>query len=72
MESEVAEKAYDSVAIILDGNYFYDSKKYLRSKKRTVRNLFHQLNSAKEKLMLIVKVMSRFMQCCWACCKDHT
>ena len=55
LESEVAEKAYDSVAIILDGNYFYDSKKYLRSKKRTVRNLFHQLNSAKEKLMLIVK-----------------
>ena len=55
LESEVAEKAYDSVVIILDGNYFYDSKKYLRSKKRTVRNLFHQLNSAKEKLMLIVK-----------------
>ena len=55
LESEVAEKAYDSVAIILDGNYFYDSKKYLRSKKRTVRNLFHQLNSAKERLMLIVK-----------------
>lgn len=55
LESEVAEKAYDSVAIILDGNYFYDSKKYLRSKKRTVRNLFHQLNSTKEKLMLIVK-----------------
>ena len=55
LESEVAEEAYDSVAIILDGNYFYDSKKYLRSKKRTVRNLFHQLNSAKEKLMLIVK-----------------
>ena len=55
LESDVAEKAYDSVAIILDGNYFYDSKKYLRSKKRTVRNLFHQLNSAKEKLMLIVK-----------------
>ena len=55
LESEVAEKAYDSVAIILDGNYFYDFKKYLRSKKRTVRNLFHQLNSAKEKLMLIVK-----------------
>ena len=55
LESEVAEKAYDSVTIILDGNYFYDSKKYLRSKKRTVRNLFHQLNSAKEKLMLIVK-----------------
>ena len=55
LESEVAEKAYDSVAIILDGNYFYDSKKYLRSKKRTVRNLFHQLNSAKEKLVLIVK-----------------
>lgn len=55
LESEVAEKAYDSVAIILDGNYFYDSKKYLRSKKRTVWNLFHQLNSAKEKLMLIVK-----------------
>ena len=55
LESEVAEKAYDSVAIILDGNYFYDSKKYLRSKKRTVRNLFHQLNSVKEKLMLIVK-----------------
>ena len=55
LESEVAEKAYDSVAIILDGNYFYDSKKYLRSKKRTVRNLFHQLNSAKEKLMMIVK-----------------
>lgn len=55
LESEVAEKAYDSVAIILDWNYFYDSKKYLRSKKRTVRNLFHQLNSAKEKLMLIVK-----------------
>lgn len=55
LESEVAEKAYDSVAIILDGNYFYDSKKYLRSKKRTVRNLFHQLNSEKEKLMLIVK-----------------
>ena len=55
LESEGAEKAYDSVAIILDGNYFYDSKKYLRSKKRTVRNLFHQLNSAKEKLMLIVK-----------------
>lgn len=55
LESEVAKKAYDSVAIILDGNYFYDSKKYLRSKKRTVRNLFHQLNSAKEKLMLIVK-----------------
>ena len=51
----MAEKAYDSVAIILDGNYFYDFKKYLRSKKRTVRNLFHQLNSAKEKLMLIVK-----------------
>ena len=55
LESEVAEKAYDGVAIILDGNYFYDSKKYLRSKKRTVRNLFHQLNSAKEKLMLIVR-----------------
>ena len=60
LESEVAEKAYDSVAIILDGNYFYDSKKYLRSKKRTVRNLFHQLNSVKEKLMLIVKYNEPF------------
>ena len=55
LEREVAEKAYDGVVVLLDEQYYYDENRYLRSKNRTVRNLFHQLNSTKEKLTLIVK-----------------
>lgn len=45
----------DCLAIVLDQRYFYDKQGYLRSNDRSVRRLFHQLNRAKEKLMLVVK-----------------
>ena len=44
-----------------DASYYYDEKGYLRAldsvnnEKSQVRNLFHQLNQAKEKIALIVK-----------------
>lgn len=43
------------LAMVLDQRYFYDKQRYLRSKDRSVRRLFHQLNGAKEELMLVVK-----------------
>lgn len=43
------------LAMVLDQQYFYDRQNYLRSKERSVRRLFHQLNGAKEELMLVVK-----------------
>ena len=45
----------DCLAMILDQRYFYDKQGYLRSNDRSVRRLFHQLNGAKEKLLLVVK-----------------
>ena len=47
--------------IILDERYYYDQNRYLRSKylnkegSSDVRNLFHQLNQAKEELSIIVR-----------------
>lgn len=47
--------------IILDERYYYDQNRYLRSKylnkegRSDVRNLFHQLNQAKEELSIIVR-----------------
>ena len=43
------------LAMVLDQRYFYDRQKYLRSEDRSVRRLFHQLNGAKEELLLVVK-----------------
>ena len=43
------------LAMVLDRQYFYDRQEYLRSKDRSVRRLFHQLNGAKEELMLVIK-----------------
>lgn len=45
----------DCLAMVLDQRYFYDKQGYLCSKDRSVRRLFHQLNGAKEELMLVVK-----------------
>ena len=45
----------DRLAMVLDQRYFYDKHRYLRSNDRSVRRLFHQLNGAKEELMLVVK-----------------
>ena len=53
-EKELAISA-DCLAMILDQRYFYDKQRHLRSNDRSVRRLFHQLNGAKEKLMLVVK-----------------
>ena len=54
-EHMVTGKTPDCLAVMLDEQYFYDKNQYLRSENHTVRKLFHQLNGAKEKLMLIVK-----------------
>ena len=48
------------LVIILDERYYYDQNRYLRSKhfkegRPDVRNLFHQLNQAKEELSIIVR-----------------
>ena len=48
------------LVIILDERYYYDQNRYLRSKhfkegRSDVRNLFHQLNQAKEELSMIVR-----------------
>ena len=49
------------LVIILDERYYYDQNRYLRSKylnkegRSDVRNLFHQLNQAKEELSIIVR-----------------
>lgn len=45
----------DRLAMVLDQRFFYDQRRYLRSEDQSVRRLFHQLNSAKEELMLVVK-----------------
>ena len=45
----------DRLAMVLDQRYFYDRQNYLRSDDRSVRRLFHQLNGAKEELLLVVK-----------------
>ena len=45
----------DRLAMVLDQRYFYDRQNYLRSEDRSVRRLFHQLNGAKEELLLVVK-----------------
>lgn len=54
-ENEIAERTPDYLAVLLDESYYYDEYRYLRSKDHRVRSLFHQLNRAKEKLMLVVK-----------------
>ena len=54
-ENEIAERTPDYLAVLLDDSYYYDEYRYLRSKDHRVRSLFHQLNRAKEKLMLVVK-----------------
>lgn len=49
------------LVIILDGRYYYDENRYLRSKSSNkenwshVRGLFHQLNQAKEEIAIIVR-----------------
>lgn len=49
------------LVIILDGRYYYDENRYLRSKSSNkenwshVRSLFHQLNQAKEEIAIIVR-----------------
>ena len=45
----------DRLAMVLDERYFYDRQGYLRSEDQSVRRLFHQLNGAKEELMMVVK-----------------
>ena len=49
------------LVVLLDDRYYYDKNRYLRSKycnKKNwsdVRNLFHQMNQAKENLCIVVK-----------------
>lgn len=56
-----AERDIKRLVIILDERYYYDQNRYLRSKylnkegRSDVRNLFHQLNQAKEELSIIVR-----------------
>ena len=51
----------ERLVLLLDASYYYDEKGYLRAvdsvnnEKSQVRNLFHQLNQAKEKIALIIK-----------------
>ena len=62
IQRETAEvRDTERLVLILDASYYYDEKGYLRAldsvnnEKSQVRNLFHQLNQAKEKIALIVK-----------------
>ena len=56
-----AERDIKRLVIILDERCYYDQNRYLRSKylnkedSSDVRNLFHQLNQAKEELSIIVR-----------------
>ena len=47
------------LTVVLDEQYYYDEKGYLRSKcfgeNSSVRSLFHLLNQAKERLALVIK-----------------
>lgn len=51
----------DCLVVQLDSRYYYDEQKFLRSTKTKrseqsdVRKLFHQLNQAKESLILVIK-----------------
>lgn len=52
---EVARKEFDRVVMVLDDGFWYDESAYLRSGGEAVRNLFHGLSRAKQKVALIVR-----------------
>ena len=57
--SAQAVRDTEKMAVLLDEQYYYDEKGYLRSdhlaEHSHVRRLFHLLNQAKEGLALVVK-----------------
>lgn len=62
MQTEVSEascKEYDNVVMLVDDTFFYDEHGYLRHRSgitgdRRVRNLFHGLSRAKQRIALII------------------
>ena len=52
---EVARKEFDRVVMLLDDSFFYDEAGYLRSEGEAVRNLFHGLSRAKERVAMVVQ-----------------
>ena len=56
----MAVRDAERLAVVLDERYYYDEKGYLRSERvgkqemSDVRRLFHVLNQAKERLVLVV------------------
>ena len=60
-QDEIPDHGIDCLVVQLDSRYYYDEQKFLRSTKTKrseqsdVRKLFHQLNQAKENLILVIK-----------------
>lgn len=60
-QDEIPDYGIDCLVVQLDSRYYYDEQKFLRSTKpkrseqSDVRKLFHQLNQAKESLILVIK-----------------
>ena len=60
-QDEIPDHGIDCLVVQLDSRYYYDEQKFLRSTKTKrseqsdVRKLFHQLNQAKESLILVIK-----------------
>lgn len=48
-------REFEKVIMIIDHNYYYDERGYLRSRNRDVREIYHGLSRAKNKLALIVE-----------------
>ena len=60
-QDEIPDHGIDCLVVQLNSRYYYDEQKFLRSTKTKrneqsdVRKLFHQLNQAKESLILVIK-----------------
>ncbi len=57
--NEATCKEFDKIVMLVDDTFFYDEEGYLRSKNggndRRVRNLFHGLSRAKERIAIVVR-----------------
>ena len=59
-QDEIPDHGIDCLVVQLDSRYYYDEQKFRSTKKKRseqsdVRKLFHQLNQAKESLILVIK-----------------
>lgn len=52
---EVARKEFDRVVMVLDDRFRYDEAGYLRSENEAVRNLFHGMSRAKQRVALVIQ-----------------